>query len=256
MKGHYLENLGWPEAESLIKQDRVVVLPLGAASKQHGLHLPLNTDALTAQYLADRIAEQHDVIILPLLTYGYYPAFVEYPGSISLQKKTFEDTVIQIFESLHQQGADKFYVLNTGISTHWGLEPARLSLLADGVTMDYSDFTTMLEDLERDISEQPLGSHADEMETSMMLFMYPDKVQQDKAVPELTPRLGPGPFTRDRQAERGIISPSGCWGDPTLATREKGEAIIRTLVERIGHAIEILASDACDPPPPRTEYLG
>ncbi len=255
MKGHYLENLSWQEAESLIKQNRVLVLPLGAASKQHGPHLPLNTDALTAEYLASRIAERHDVTILPLLAYGYYPAFTEYPGSVSLCKKTFEETVIQIFRSLHSHGAKKFYVLNTGISTNWCLEPVRQYLLTENVVMDYSDFTSMLKDLEQSISEQPFGSHADEIETSKMLLMHPDKVQQDKAVPELKPRLGPGPFTRDSRASRGIISSSGSWGDPTLATRAKGEIIVTALIERIGHAIEALADDDYDPPPPRTKYL-
>lgn len=53
----WLERLSWVEAETLFKQDRTVVIPLGAAAKQHGPHLPLNNDALIAQWLAEEVAQ-------------------------------------------------------------------------------------------------------------------------------------------------------------------------------------------------------
>ena len=47
-KGIYLEHLTWAEAEPLLRADPLVVIPVGAATKEHGPHLPLDTDRLMA----------------------------------------------------------------------------------------------------------------------------------------------------------------------------------------------------------------
>ena len=62
MKGVWLETLTWPEAKARIDAGAPVIIPIGAVSKEHGHHLPLNTDFLTARELANRVAaEGHDV---------------------------------------------------------------------------------------------------------------------------------------------------------------------------------------------------
>jgi len=240
MSGVFLENLTWLEAELLLQSDKVIILPIGAQTKEHGPHLPLNTDWLTAQYLTQAIVESIKVIALPTVAYGYYPAFSEYAGSISLQETTFTDTVLQIIHSIHQHGASKFYVLNTGISTNPALHSIQHKLNEQQISMNYTDLTTIISDIEANIEEQALGSHADELETSMMLYMYPDRVDMNKAVPELNTKTGSGGFTKNTQATTGIISPSGSWGDPTLATKEKGQLIVQALIARIKQQIELL----------------
>ncbi len=57
------------------------------------------------------------MLVLPTLQYGYYPAFLEYPGSVSLSLETMRDTVVEICRSHARHGARRFYALNTGIST-------------------------------------------------------------------------------------------------------------------------------------------
>jgi creatinine amidohydrolase len=42
----------------------------------------------------------------------------------------------------------------------------------------------------------------------------------------------PGGLTRDAHG-KGIYSPTGAWGDPTLATREKGRAVVKSIVADI-----------------------
>ena len=51
-----------------------MVIPIGAASKAHGAHLPLKTDALTARALAQKLLERLPVIAAPVVGFGYYPA--------------------------------------------------------------------------------------------------------------------------------------------------------------------------------------
>ena len=69
-RGTYLEDLTWDEAEPILRADPVVVIPIGAAAKEHGRHLPLGTDHIMADYLAERLAERLDVLIMPTVTIG------------------------------------------------------------------------------------------------------------------------------------------------------------------------------------------
>ncbi|MET1084232.1 MAG: creatininase family protein, partial [Burkholderiales bacterium] len=69
-------------------------------------------------------------------------------------------------------------------------------------------------------SEQEGGTHADEVETSMMLYIDPSSVDMSKAVKDYTPSTGTGLLNR-RPGGTGTYSRTGIWGDPTRATREK-----------------------------------
>ena len=86
--GVKLETLNWVEAERWFTTNPVIVMPLGAAAKEHGPHLPLNNDAIIADWLAEQLRQRRPVVIAPLINASFYPAFVEYPGSISLRLET------------------------------------------------------------------------------------------------------------------------------------------------------------------------
>src|ERR1044071_7203573 len=92
--GVLLEDITWKEAESLLTSSAVVVIPLGAQCKEHGLHLKLKNDWLIAEYLKRRIREQLAVVIAPTINYSFYPAMVDYPGTVSLRSDTARDTLI------------------------------------------------------------------------------------------------------------------------------------------------------------------
>src|SRR4030067_1071663 len=78
-----LENLTWVQAEQVLKSYEVVLIALGARTKEHGPHLPLKTDYIMAEYLKNRVARQVPVAVLPTLQYGYHPSFLEDPRSVS-----------------------------------------------------------------------------------------------------------------------------------------------------------------------------
>ena len=235
--GVLLENLTWIEAEKVLTPDTVIVIPLGAAAKEHGPHLQLKNDWTMAEYLKQRLLEQSKVVVAPTLNYGFYPAFVEYPGSTSLRLETARDLVIDICRSLARHGPRRFYVLNTGISTLRALQPAAEVLATEGIMLRYTDLK-ITEPVEKTVRREEGGTHADEIETSMMLYMAPDSVDMKKAVKDYHPNK-PGPLTRDPNGA-GTYSATGIWGDPTLATRAKGEKVTRALVAGILKEIEEL----------------
>ncbi len=235
----WLEHLTWIEAEEAFKRYEVVVIPLGARTKEHGPHLPLNNDWIMAEYLTTRIATEIPAIIMPTLQYGYYPSFTEYPGSVTLSLETSKNMVKEICLTLSNYGTKKFYVLNTGISTLRGLEPAREALEKHGIALRYTNLLKVDEELPP-ILEQEGGTHADESETSMMLYINPETVDMAKAVKDYNPLEGRG-LTRDPEnLEAGAYSATGTYGDPTLATREKGMMIVEAAVKEIVKEIEEL----------------
>ena len=253
--GKYLEYMTWKEAEPELKASEVVLIPLGARLKEHGLHLPLNNDWIMAEYLTRRVLDQRSVLATPTVQFGYYPAFVEYPGSIQINKETCRDFIADICRSLHRHGPKKFYVLNTGVSTNRALEPARQLLAKEGITLEYTDLLATMEDIEKKVRTQSAGTHADEIETSMMLYIAPEIVNMKLAQKDIHTDHGPGGLTRDPNATQGVYSPTGAWGDPTLATREKGQIVVEALIGKIVAALGEFQSKDYVVAPPRDKYL-
>jgi len=227
-----LENLTWVQAEQVFKAYDVVLIALGARTKEHGPHLPLKTDFIVAEYLKNRVAEQVPVAVLPTIQYGYYPSFLEYPGSVSIQAETFKNTVKDICRSMNGYGVRKFYVLNTGISTLRPLEEAAEELRQGGIILRYLSLPDVDRTLPQGLLKQEGGTHADEAETSMMLFISPENVDMSKAVKDYDSRPGRKGLTRNSHGS-GTFSPTGIWGDPTLATREKGKIIVEATVQAV-----------------------
>jgi creatinine amidohydrolase len=229
--GVLLENLSWDEAERVLTPDRVVVIALGAESKEHGRHLQLNNDWVMAEYLKKRVLAAAPVVIAPTINYSFYPAFLEYPGSTSLESNTARDMIMEICHTLAAHGPRRFYIINTGISTIKPLSEAARSLSSEGITLTYFNFGE-IDEVVQQVQQEPEGTHADEIETSMMLFIAPATVRMSKAAKDLHPDH-PGPLTRNPNATEGLYSPTGAWGDPTLATREKGRIVTEATVKAI-----------------------
>ena len=235
--GVRLEDLTWKEAEAALTPATVVVIPVGAQAKEHGPHLKLRNDWTMAEYLARRVVERSKVVVAPTVNYHFYPAFVEYPGSTTLRLETARDLMVDICRSLARYGPRRFYALNTGVSTVRALTPAAELLAGEGLAFRFTNILTITEDVEKRVRQEEGGTHADEIETSMMLYIDPRSVDMSKAVKDYHP--GTSPFTRDA-AGKGLYSASGVFGDATLATREKGRQVVETLVERVLNEIEAL----------------
>jgi len=227
------------------------VLPLGAGSKEHGPHLLLRNDEILASYLARRVLEARPVAMLPTLSYGFYPAFLEFPGSVSLSLETQRDVVVQICRSLARHGPRRFYVLNTGVSTLRGLKPALEMLAQEGIAMRYTDVLAAGKQAEDAVKQQKFGTHADEIETSMVLYMEPAAVRMDKAVKD-GEGAAAGALTRDPSRKDLHYAPSGVFGDATLATWQKGERVSEAMLAHILGEIDELQKAPLPPGTPRS----
>ena len=234
-KGVLLETLTWQEAEKVLHPDTIVVIPIGAQAKEHGPHLKLANDWIMAEYLKGEVVKNADVVVAPTVNYNYYPAFSEYPGSTTLRLETARDLMLDICHSLARYGPRKFYALNTGVSTIRPLKLVQAELAVENIQFRYTDILHVSGEAEARVKKEEGGTHADEIETSVMLFIAPSTVDMSKAVKDYHP--ADGGLTRNPNA-KGAYSASGVYGDPTLATREKGEIVVKAMVDGILREIE------------------
>ena len=208
----------------------IALLPIGAGAKQHGRHLPMSSDQLQAEWLCEQLRLGHPVLVWPPLNYGYYPAFVDYPASASLSAGTFQRLVREVLNEMLRAGARRVLIVNTGISTIAPIEAAIPESPADSrirLANVYRGPNYLA--CERSLIEQSRGGHADEAETSIMLAIAPGLVRMESAEPELRP-TGKGPLSRN-DSNASNYSPSGVFGDPTLASEEKGRKLLAAMLE-------------------------
>ncbi len=234
-----LDRLSWPEVEAEIAAGRnTVVMALGA-TEQHGLHMPLATDALIGDRLAGIVAQRLDAFLAPTLRVGCSEHHVGFAGTMSVSEQTYHGLIADLVRSLLAGGFERIVLL----PTHGG-NFGPLAGAIEKLDPDEREHVVAMTDLgilfeiaqigEREFGV-PLGDgglHAGEWETSLMLSIHPDLVNMAGAEPG---------FTGDMQeavssmfaAGVASISPNGAIGDPTRASPEHGERYWATVVELV-----------------------
>ncbi len=243
---YLLGELSWPEAQKRFKEVDIALLPVGAI-EQHGPHLPLDTDAFDADYLARKVAEACSPpkpLVFPPISYGVSYHHDDFSGTISLSNETLSKLVYEIGMSAARNGITKLLIING----HGGNAPA-LKFAAQMINRDAHIFTSVDTGETSDVDlaalcDTPNDVHAGEIETSTSLATRPHLVHMEQAkkfVPKFSSQYLD--FSTKRSVEwfaRTLrISTNGVLGDPTKATREKGEkmweVMIRNLVELVEH---------------------
>jgi creatinine amidohydrolase len=235
----FIADATWQEADEALKQNTPCVLPIGAASKEHGFHLPLNTDLLQAEWLATELAKRFSLIVWPTVSYGFYPAFVNYPGGASVSSDVFQQYCIDIFESICRHYQNPLILLNTGISTIAPLQSAiENSGHCEKVHLINVYSGQQFSAVEKAVQTQSTGGHADEIETSIMLALKPEAVHMERAVAGLDTKVA-GPL-QPVGSEHANYCPSGSIGDPTHASAKKGKLLLDAMLADTCDAIDTL----------------
>ncbi len=239
--------LTWRQARERLKEIDVALLPVGAI-EQHGPHLPLDTDAFDADYLARRVAEacsDPKPLVLAPISYGVSYHHADFNGTVSISNDTLAKLVYEIGMSLSRNGVKKLVIING----HGGNSPA-LNYAAQMINRDARIFVcvdtgeTSDVDIYR-IVETPNDVHAGEIETSTGLAARPHLVRMERAkkqVPKFSSRY------LDFTSKRGVlwyaytrkISPSGVMGDPTKASADKGKKIWEIMIAHLVSLVEDL----------------
>lgn len=221
----------------------VAVLPLGA-TEPHNLHLPYGTDSYEADIVGEAICQAaHErgarVVLLPTVPYGTETNQMAFPLAMNLNPSTLARVITDLVDSLSRHGIRKIVLLNSHggndfkpvLRELFGKTPAHLFLC---------NWYRVLADVEREIFDDP-GDHGGEMETSLILAYRPDLVARH-ADGSLVADAGTQAPTRFEAVNRGWVSITRPWhllttnsgaGNPHPATAEKGQRMMRLLIERL-----------------------
>ncbi|TFI55608.1 creatininase family protein [Mastigocladus laminosus UU774] len=236
--------LTWQDIENMPdKQNVVIIQPIGAI-EQHGLHLPLIVDsAISVAVLGKALSKLNPDIpayALPNIYYGKSNEHWHFPGTITLSSQTLISFLMEVGESIYRAGFRKLVFMNS----HGG-QPQIIEIVARDLHIKYNDFwifplfTWRVPNIAKELltpKELELGIHAGDAETSLMLAILPEQVKMANAVTEYPQNLptdsvlsmeGKLPFawaTKD-------LSQSGVLGDPSTATKEKGDRIWESLAD-------------------------
>jgi creatinine amidohydrolase len=235
-----LEELSWPEIESLIKAGwKRIIVPLGA-TEQHGPGLPQGVDTWHGEATALRAASKlGGTLVAPAVPFGYSPEHTAFAGTISLRKETLTLLLEDIAESLARSGFTFIYFW-FGHGGDWAVARECLPLLRHRwpgclvtYTEDVGKYVSQTWDiipLQEGIALKISGSHAGEFEASMMAAIRPDLIK-DEDLAEGDPRplneiLGP-------MMKNGIhkISKNGVLGDQRQANAQRGEKYLSGLAD-------------------------
>ena len=239
--------LTWQEAAHRLDEMDVALLPVGSL-EQHGPHMPLDTDAFDAEFLARQVAgacSKPRPLVLPTIHYGVSYHHEGFRGTITIDNETLSRLVYDIGLSAARSGVRKLVIING----HGGNGPA-LNYAAQMINRDGRIFVcvdsgeTSEVDIEQFI-ETPNDVHAGEIETSTALATRPHLVHMElaeKSVPEFSSRY------LNFSSNRGVawyafterISKNGVMGDPTKASAEKGEKIWHVTIAHLVAFVEDL----------------
>ena len=219
------EWLTWEEVEALKSSGMdMAILPVGS-TEQHGPHLSLNVDTLSADTVARGVSAATGVPVLPALPYGAaWGHTSKWPGTLSLSPATVTQAVVEIGEwLLSASGFTRFLILNGHMTN---AAPLRIAL--ETLRYRHPEMCVALRSL-WEISPRVTAIytadaadwHANAAETSVMLARYPQGVRPEKIAddPDRTTDLFFSyPVSR--------TSENGATGKPTLATAGQGEMLL------------------------------
>jgi creatinine amidohydrolase len=233
----------WRDVEQYLRGSRLVLVPIGS-TEQHGPNGLLGTDWICAEAIAARAAEHVSALVAPTINVGMALHHMAFPGTISLRPETLMAVIRDVVESLYRHGFRAVMLVNghggniaTGQAALSGLREDFPDLRLDWV--NWWQAGPSMDELLDAFFHGRHGSHATPSEISVTMAVHPEAVQP---IPE--------PMDVEVCRDRGMtgssefrrLYPDGRVGsDPSLAARDRGEALIDEAARLIGERAAELA---------------
>jgi creatinine amidohydrolase len=225
-----LDDLSTKEFEERVDGDTVVILPLGVI-EEHGDHLPLSTDSLQCEYVVEELAKRTGALIAPPIRYGVCNTTRNFPGTVSIGFWTLRSLVYDVLSELARNGIKNVVI----VSGHAGSSHLAAVKLASKDVVDEEEMKVLaLSDYEiiydKGIAGKDEG-HSGWVETSRVMAIRPDLIKgEGKRGVNKIPR-----YMVLRHPEKHW---EGVTGDPSRATKEKGEELNEMVIEEMVKMIE------------------
>ena len=210
---NYIRKMSGKKYLARLAENPTVIIPTGAC-EVYGPQLPMGTDLLVAQKIAEIIADKTGAVIAPTIEAGESSALQAFPCTFPMPRKILEDYLEFLVSKLIKDGVKKH--LDDGIKA-CQIDWWRFTQSNCGEIFDYKG---------------PMAhGHASECGTSVMMYLYPELVDHDEITcVKNIPNNYPDVLQYSHFTEK---TPNGSIGDSTVATIEKGKAIVEACVDRI-----------------------
>ena len=212
----------------------MALIPVGSV-EGYGRHLPLGTDGLVAVAIARRLADRLGCFVAPLVPVGWTAILADFPGTLSVSTDSLKAYCKGVALSLFRAPVAGVVFVNGHAGNIGALDELCYELRSD----DEDRFLACINvwHVLQSLSEGRLAStekfgHAGELNTSVMLHLYPDLVHMDQAQAQKAAGvLDPSGVVRPYRFSS--VAPNASLGDPALATAEKGRDIVELAVDRL-----------------------
>lgn len=240
-----LAEMTWEEVRDLDRPRAVAILPIGA-TEAHGPHLPLATDVVISEAMAEEgakrlAADGRDVLLLPTLAFTPAAFAAGFPGTVSLRKETAAAVLEDIARELARHRLRTLAIANS----HFDPSNIESIYLAKARCDDEDILNFVYPDLTRKpwalrlTDEFKTGAcHAGCFEGSIVLARRPDLVRED-----IRRTLEPNPASLSAAIRAGKRSfedaggPRAYFGSPREATGAEGESTIAVLGRILDEAV-------------------
>jgi len=244
-----LERFDEQIAFDLRLDDALCVLTVGSM-EQHSDYLPLGTDSLIGEAVTEAAAKEAScrVVLLPPQRVGYSPHHRAFPGCLTLTQSTLQAYLFELGASVFETGAKQLLIVNA----HGGNQACLQAVVNDlgsrlgarAALVRYWDLLAHAIDTIRESGPGGMG-HAGEFETSLMLYLYPELVDQSR-IDTRAPAVGSEWHHPDMFAKNKVhvfkpfqeYTAKGNVGEPQHASREKGERIFTLAVSELRRLME------------------
>jgi creatinine amidohydrolase len=230
--------LTWEEMNAAIQMQKVVLLPTGS-TEQHGRHLPLDTDV----FLVDSVCLEagrrapDKILVLPPISYGLNMHHIDFPGTIHIEPEVFIAFCLNVAKSVAYHGFSKLLLVN-GHGSNGPLVDlvARKTVLGTQSLCAAVNYFALAMKAFEQIRESPAMAHSDEFETSLYLYLAPDRVRVDRMAPgeDVMGKYVSSDSTSEYPVRFsdfwGRWTRTGVHGDPMTASAEKGKVIFEAAV--------------------------
>lgn len=229
-----LSRMSWAQAREAIQKAGVALLPVGS-TEQHGPHLPLGTDWMTAQEIARRASKKGGWLVLPTIPVGVSEHHRQFWGTLWVPPEILRDYVMAVARSLAFHGLRKLVLVNGHGGNTAALEEAARKLRLERIYTFVYVWWRAIPEIIAQVVETG-GSHAAEMETAVVLAIAPELVRPEnygEASVQGAPEWGKKIEGIEVGFDTVDFSASGATGDPSRATVEKGEKILQAAAEKL-----------------------
>lgn len=250
MRPYILAESSWKAIKD--QEVELAVLPWGA-TEAHNYHLPYATDIIEGEEIAAEAGRKAweqgaKIMILPCIPFGVNTGQTDIKLDINMHPSTQAAVLNDIIEVLDRQGIYKLLILNSHGGNNFKPIIRELGVKYSDMFISFCNWFQAVN--KSKFFDHPDGDHADEMETSLVMYLRPELVRPleeagDGEAKEYRIKALREDWAWAERQWSEVTEDTGV-GNPKKATAEKGKAYFEAVTEQVSKLFVELAEADLD----------